>query len=108
MRNPYTAAFRYLASQLSEVAPEQAMQLIRDFAREIRQSKSSGLFSISFFFAIWVSSGALSAAMNALDQIHNSPRKKARTFLESKINFYWLNNWQYSTSSTGIFLGIYQ
>lgn len=79
------AAFRYLANQLSEVAPEQAMQLIRNFAREIRQSKSSGLFSLSFFFAIWVSSGALSAAMNALDQIHNIPRKKARPFWKAKL-----------------------
>lgn len=79
------AAFRYLANQLSEVAPDQALQLIRDFAREIRQHKSSGLFSVSFFFAIWVSSGALSAAMNALDHIHNIPSKEMRPFWKAKL-----------------------
>lgn len=79
------AAFRYLANQLSQVAPDQALQLIRDFAREITKSKNSSLFSLSFVFAIWVSSGALSAAMNALDQIHNIPRKKARPFWKAKL-----------------------
>jgi membrane protein len=35
--------------------------------------------------AIWVSSGALSAAMNALDQIHEIPIKKARPFWKAKL-----------------------
>lgn len=79
------AAFRYLANQLSQVVPDQALQLMRDFAREITKSKNSSLFSVSFFFAIWVSSGALSAAMNALDHIHNIPRKKTRPFWKAKL-----------------------
>jgi len=78
-------AFRYLAHQLSQVVPDQASQLISDFAREITKSKNRSLFSLSFVFAIWVSSGALSAAMNALDQIHNIPRKKARPFWKAKL-----------------------
>lgn len=77
--------FRDLANQLSEVAPEQALQLLRDFAKEISRTKSSSLFSFSFILAIWASSGALSAAMNALDQIHKIPITKVRPFWKAKL-----------------------
>ncbi len=45
--------FRDLAHNLSQVAPEEAMVLIRDFAKEITQTKNSSLFSISFVAAIY-------------------------------------------------------
>lgn len=77
--------FRDLVNQLSEVAPAQALQLLRDFAQEIGRTKSGSLFSLSFIFAIWASSGALSAAMNALDQIHRIPTEKARPFWKAKL-----------------------
>jgi len=76
---------RNLANQLSEVAPDQALQLIRDFANEINRTKNSGLFSVSFIAALWASSGALSAAMNALDQIHEIPPQKIRPFWKAKL-----------------------
>jgi membrane protein len=79
------STFHYLANQLSEVAPEQALQLIRDFAQDIRLTKNRGLFSLSFVFAIWVASGALSAAMNALDQIHEIPDQETRPFWKAKL-----------------------
>lgn len=77
--------FRNLVNQLSEVAPDQALQLLRDFAREIGRTKSGSLFSLSFILAIWASSGALSAAMNALDQIHRIPTEQARPFWKAKL-----------------------
>lgn len=77
--------FRNLAAQLSKVAPNQALDLILAFKQEISQTKSSGLFSFSFLLAIWASSGALSAAMNALDQIHNVPPEKTRPFWKAKL-----------------------
>jgi membrane protein len=79
------ATFRALASQLSEIAPEEALQIIRDFAIGLNLTKNRSLFSLSFVLAIWVSSGALSAAMNALDQIHEIPIKKARPFWKAKL-----------------------
>ncbi len=79
------ATFRALASQLSEIAPEEALQIIRDFAIGLNLTKNRSLFSLSFVLAIWVSSGALSAAMNALDQIHEIPTKKARPFWKAKL-----------------------
>lgn len=79
------ATFKDIAVQISKVAPDEAMVLIRDFSKEITQSKNTGLFSISFIAAIWAASGALSAAMNALDQIHQTPFKQVRPFWKAKL-----------------------
>ena len=79
------STFRALASQLSEVAPDQALQVIRDFTKSINLTKNSSLFSLSFVVAIWAASGALSAAMNALDQIHEIPLKEVRPFWKAKL-----------------------
>ena len=78
--------FRQLAVQLSQVLPEEALNLIRDFATtEITNSKNSGLFSLSFVLAIWTASGAVSTAMTALDQIHQIPSKNIRPFWKAKL-----------------------
>jgi membrane protein len=78
--------FKELALQLSEVIPEEALILIRDFAtKEITQSKNGGLFSLSFVLAIWAASGAVSTAMTALDQIHQIPPEKTRPFWQAKL-----------------------
>jgi membrane protein len=78
--------FKQLAVQLSQIAPEEALILIRDFATtEIANSKNSGLFSLSFAIAIWTASGAVSTAMTALDQIHQVPPDKIRPFWKAKL-----------------------
>ncbi|MBD1902903.1 YihY/virulence factor BrkB family protein [Trichocoleus sp. DQ-A3] len=77
--------FEGLAKQLSEIAPQEALFLIEGFAREISQSQNQGLFSLSFVAAIWASSGALSAAMTALDQIHQIPLEQTRPFWKAKL-----------------------
>jgi membrane protein len=82
---PLQRTFQNLASRVSEVAPIEALQLIEDFAREISTSRNSGLFSLSFVIALWASSGALSAAMTALDQIHQVPIAKVRPFWKAKL-----------------------
>ncbi|HBB36075.1 MAG TPA: ribonuclease BN [Cyanobacteria bacterium UBA8803] len=73
------------AVQLGEVAPKEAMQLMQDFADGINLTGNRGLFSLSFVMAIWVSSGALSAVMNALDQIHQIPIEETRPFWKAKL-----------------------
>ena len=78
--------FKQLAIQLSQVLPEQALDLIRDFATtEITNSKNSSLFSLSFVLAIWTASGAVSIAMTAFDQIHQIPSEKIRPFWKAKL-----------------------
>ena len=79
------STFKELAVQVSKVAPDEALVLIRDFAREITHTKNTGLFSISFVAAIWAASGALSAAMDALDQIHQIPPEQTRPFWKAKL-----------------------
>ncbi|MBE9177647.1 YihY/virulence factor BrkB family protein [Oculatella sp. LEGE 06141] len=82
---PLKTTFENLARQVSEVAPEEVLTLIQDFADDISTSRNSGLFSISFAIALWASSGALSAAMTALDQIHQIPPGRTRPFWKAKI-----------------------
>ncbi|MBW4648346.1 MAG: YihY/virulence factor BrkB family protein [Kastovskya adunca ATA6-11-RM4] len=79
------STFHNIASQLSEIAPVDALDLIRDFVNEISQTKSPRLFSFSFLLALWAASGALSAAMNALDQIHQIPPQQTRPFWKAKL-----------------------
>lgn len=80
------ATFRQLAVQLSQILPQEALDLIRNFATtEITNSKNSGLFSLSFVLAIWTASGAVSTAMTALDQIHQIPSEKMRPFWKAKL-----------------------
>ncbi|AVH74269.1 YihY/virulence factor BrkB family protein [Nostoc sp. 'Lobaria pulmonaria (5183) cyanobiont'] len=78
--------FKQLAAQLSQVLPEEALDLISNFATtEITNSKNSGLFSLSFVLAIWTASGAVSTAMTALDQIHQIPSENIRPFWKAKL-----------------------
>lgn len=80
------ATFKQLAVQLSQVLPEEALALIRDFATtEITNSRNSGLFSLSFVLAIWTASGAVSTAMTAFDQIHQIPSESIRPFWKAKL-----------------------
>ena len=74
-----------LASYYQEVIPPSTWDLLGEFAQEISKSPNTSLFSISFIATIWVSSSALSTAMNALDQIHEIPPKQRRPFWKAKI-----------------------
>lgn len=74
-----------LADQLALVVPIDALTLIQDFIQEIAQTKNQGLFSLSFVLSLWAASSVLSAAMSALDQIHQIPPPKMRPFWKAKI-----------------------
>ncbi len=78
--------FTELAQQLSKVAPQDALDLITEFAtNEIANSKNGGLFSLSFIAALWTSSGAISTAMTALDQIQQTSSEQIRPFWKAKL-----------------------
>jgi membrane protein len=79
------STFSSLVRQLSEVAPHEVVELIRQFKQEITRTKSTSLFSFSFILAIWTASGAMSAAMNAFDQIHQIPPEATRPFWKAKL-----------------------
>nr|WP_229425908.1 YihY/virulence factor BrkB family protein [Lusitaniella coriacea] len=76
--------FRDLAVQVRAIAPDMAWQLLKNVVSEITETKSTSLFSLSFVAAIWISSSAVSAAMNALDQMQHIASKKRRPFWKAK------------------------
>ncbi|TAF10564.1 MAG: YihY/virulence factor BrkB family protein [Nostocales cyanobacterium] len=78
--------FIQLTVQLSQIVPEEAWNLISEFAtKEIAESKNRGLFSASFIIAIWTASGAVSTAMTAFDQIEQIPPENTCPFWKSKL-----------------------
>ncbi|MEM1242098.1 MAG: YihY/virulence factor BrkB family protein [Cyanobacteria bacterium P01_H01_bin.26] len=77
--------FNRLALSLSEIAPGAVNDLIQNFSKEVSQGGNRGLFSLSFAIALWASSGAISAAMRALDEIHQIPVGQRRPFWKARI-----------------------
>lgn len=82
---PLKITFQSLADRLSAVAPEEVLGLLQNFANAISTSQNTGLFSFSFLLALWASSGALSAAMTALDQINRVPPARIRPFWKARL-----------------------
>lgn len=82
---PLKETFESLTSRLSEVTPTDALWLIQGFADAVSTGRDRGLFSLSFVLALWTASGALSAAMAALDQIHRIPRNQVRPFWRARL-----------------------
>lgn len=82
---PLKVTFQSLADRLSEVAPDDVLGLLENFANAISTSQNSGLFSFSFILALWTASGALSAAMTALDQINRVPPRQVRPFWKARL-----------------------
>jgi membrane protein len=83
--SPLQGTFNRLALRLSEVAPQEVLVLIQDFASAISDSQNRSLFSLSFLFALWASSSAFSAAMRAIDQIHQIPLEQRRPFWKARL-----------------------
>ena len=82
---PLKSSFATLAASLSEVAPSGVPELIYGFEKVVTENESRGLFSLSIAFALWASSGAMSAAMRALDQMHQIPLKQRRPFWKARL-----------------------
>jgi membrane protein len=74
-----------IAAQLSQFAPQEVLYLIQGFINEISNTRNQGLFSLSFVVSIWAASGALSAAMVALDHIQQTPARQLRPFWQAKL-----------------------
>lgn len=73
-----------LAAQLARVVPKEVLTLLQNFIQEITHTKNQGLFSLSFIVSLWAASGAVSAAMSALDHIHQIPPAQMRPFWKAK------------------------
>lgn len=78
-------AFDQMLNQLGRVVPDEVLYLIQEFIQEISRFSNQSLFSISFVASLWIASGAISAAMNALDEIHQIPPAQRRSFWKAKL-----------------------
>lgn len=74
-----------LARQVAKFAPDDVRSLIRGLILELSTSRNRRLFSLSFIASLWAFSGAMSAAMAALDQIHQLPISQVRPFWRAKL-----------------------
>ncbi|MEO0409613.1 MAG: YhjD/YihY/BrkB family envelope integrity protein, partial [Cyanobacteria bacterium P01_A01_bin.135] len=82
---PLEARFESLIGRLSQIVPVEAFELINDFAAEVSRGGNSSLFSASFIIAIWIASGAVSAAMRSLDAIYCVPPSQRQAFWRAKL-----------------------
>ena len=79
------ATFVSLAIHFVGIVPTQIWTLLLDFIENIKSAEGKSWFSLSSVAAIWIISGVLSAAMNALDQIHQVILEKRRSYLQTKV-----------------------
>ena len=82
---PIESNLGVLAVRLADLVPLQVWNLLLNFTRQVKVEEGKSWFSLSFVAAIWVFSGVLSAAMNALDQIHQISPKDKRPFWQAKL-----------------------
>ena len=83
--NSVESTFVSLAVHFADIVPIQVWTLLLDFIEEIRAAEGKSWFSLSTLSAIWIISGVLSAAINALDQIHQVAIERKRTYVQTKI-----------------------
>ena len=82
---PLQSTLYQIARLLGEVIPDDVRNLIRGLIKEILLTRNKGLFSLSFFASLWAFSGVMSAAMAAMDRIHQIPSDRTRSFVKAKL-----------------------
>ena len=74
-----------LAIHFADIVPIQVWTLLLEFIENIRTTESKSWFSLSTVTAVWVISGVLSAAINALEQIHEVAVERKRSYARTKL-----------------------
>ncbi len=74
-----------LATHFADILPIQVWTLLLEFIKNFKSAESKNWLSLSSIVAIWIISGVLSAAINALDQIHQVPPKNRRSYIQTKV-----------------------
>jgi membrane protein len=77
--------FQAIMDQLRQVAPAEAVVLVDTFVRDISTGKNISVFSLSFLATVWAATGAIGAAMTALDLSHRGGPGKLRPFWKNKL-----------------------
>ncbi|VEP18516.1 putative membrane protein [Hyella patelloides LEGE 07179] len=74
-----------LAIRFADIIPKQVWNLLINFTEEVKVSQGKSWFSLSFIAAIWIISGVIGSAINAIDNINQVPSTKRRPFWKNKI-----------------------
>ena len=83
--NSVSATLGNLAIRFADIIPQQVWNLFINFIEEARLSQGKNWFSFSFIAAIWIISGVIGSAINAIDRINQVPPFKQRPFWKVKI-----------------------
>ena len=79
------STFISLAIHFVNIVPIQVWTLLLDFIESIKEAEGISWLSFSSIAAVWVISGVLSAAIYALDRIHQVAIENRRTYLQTKV-----------------------
>lgn len=79
------STFVSLTIHFAGIIPIQIWTLILEFIDNIKSNEGKSWFSFSSIAAVWIISGVLSAAINALDQIHQVAPECRRSYMQTKI-----------------------
>ena len=83
--NSIKATLGELAIHFEGIVPTEVWTLLLNFTENVNLTQGKSWFSLSFIVAIWVISGVICSAINALDNIHQIPRRKRRDFWHNKL-----------------------
>ena len=79
------STFASFAIHFSGILPIEVWTLLLEFIENIKSAEGKSWLSLSSIVAIWIISGVLSAAINALDQIHQIAPKDRRSYVQTKV-----------------------
>ena len=79
------SSFASLATHFADIIPVQVWTLLLEFVENSKSIENKSWFSLSTIAAIWIISGVLTAAINALDQIHQVAPECRRSYLRTKV-----------------------
>ncbi|WP_242049071.1 YihY/virulence factor BrkB family protein [Planktothrix sp. FACHB-1365] len=74
-----------MAILLSQIVPEEVQDLIGNGIKQLSLTPSSSLLSFSFLVSLWIFSGVIGAAMDALNHIHRVKKDHLRPFWKNKL-----------------------
>ncbi len=83
--NSVKATLSELAEHFSKIVPQEVWNLLLNFKEDVNISQGKGFFSISFLISLWVISGVVCSAINALNNIHQIPREQRRNFWHNRL-----------------------
>ena len=85
LENSVKATLSDLADNFAGIIPQEVWSLLLNFKEDVNISQGKSLLSISILASLWVISGVICSAINALNNIHQIPREQRRNFWHNRV-----------------------